>query len=201
MALTEKSAHLSWCALIALALEKQEKGRLSSTQENIFLLRWFSTALKQHRFPRDFSSEIEWLICIGKKSTGQISLSKKIESLWRFCTSEISHQADLFRLTYVLDTAVGLHWQYHILSDSQWAKKNAILLSPAINAIYIPHRSLDVVFDSEGRQILPLMARLTGNVEGLHTLLNKCGWKAEIVANDQYLYKLVVAQGGLTPPR
>jgi len=29
MALTEKSAHLSWCALIALAFEKQKKGKLS----------------------------------------------------------------------------------------------------------------------------------------------------------------------------
>jgi len=191
VALTEKSAHLSWCALIALALEKLDKGKLSSTQENIFLLRWFSTALKQHRFPRDYASDIQWLLCIGKKSTGQIRLAKKIEYLWRSCTDEMLQQADLFRLTYALNTAVEMQWKYLMLSDSQWADINVFLLNPVINAIYIPHHSLDVVFDAAGQQTRPLMARLTGNVEGLQTLLSKCGWKADTVVGDQCLYRLL----------
>jgi len=44
--LTEKSGHLAWCALVALALARQDGGVLSSAQENLFT-RWLASALKQ----------------------------------------------------------------------------------------------------------------------------------------------------------
>lgn len=47
MTLTEKSGHLAWCALVALALARQDGGVLSSAQENLFLTRWLASALKQ----------------------------------------------------------------------------------------------------------------------------------------------------------
>lgn len=46
MTLTEKSGHLAWCALVALALARQDGGVLSPAQENLFLTRWLATALK-----------------------------------------------------------------------------------------------------------------------------------------------------------
>ncbi|WP_143460347.1 DUF2913 family protein, partial [Klebsiella pneumoniae] len=55
MTLTEKSGHLAWCALVALALARQEGGVLSPAQENLFLIRWLATALKQRRFPREIN--------------------------------------------------------------------------------------------------------------------------------------------------
>ncbi|ECW2291474.1 DUF2913 family protein [Salmonella enterica] len=45
MTLTEKSDHLAWCALVALALARQDGGVLSPAQENLFLTRWLATAL------------------------------------------------------------------------------------------------------------------------------------------------------------
>ena len=50
MTLTEKSGHLAWCALVALALARQNGDVLSPAQENLFLTRWLATALKQRRF-------------------------------------------------------------------------------------------------------------------------------------------------------
>ena len=50
MTLTEKTGHLAWCALVALALARQEQGELSPAQENLFLTRWLAAALKQRRF-------------------------------------------------------------------------------------------------------------------------------------------------------
>lgn len=47
MTLTEKSGHLAWCALVALALARQDGGVISPAQENLFLTRWLATALKQ----------------------------------------------------------------------------------------------------------------------------------------------------------
>ncbi|EDV0942784.1 DUF2913 family protein, partial [Salmonella enterica subsp. enterica serovar Pomona] len=49
MTLTEKSGHLAWCALVALALAKQNGDVLSPAQENLFLTRWLAAALKQRR--------------------------------------------------------------------------------------------------------------------------------------------------------
>lgn len=62
MKLTEKSGHLAWCALMALALTRQNGGVLSPAQENLFLTRWLATALKLRRFSRDVSPDIEWLL-------------------------------------------------------------------------------------------------------------------------------------------
>ncbi len=59
MTLIEKSGHLAWCALIALALARQDGGALSPAQENLFLTRWLATALKKRRFSRDVTSDIE----------------------------------------------------------------------------------------------------------------------------------------------
>ncbi|HGS4228956.1 TPA: DUF2913 family protein, partial [Klebsiella pneumoniae] len=46
-----KSGHLAWCGLIALALARQDGGVRSAAQANLFLTRWLATALKQRRFP------------------------------------------------------------------------------------------------------------------------------------------------------
>lgn len=48
--LTEKSGHLAWCALVALALARQEGGVLSPAQENLFLIRWLATALETAKY-------------------------------------------------------------------------------------------------------------------------------------------------------
>ncbi|EGO0706513.1 hypothetical protein ITK37_004978 [Salmonella enterica] len=109
MTLTEKSGHLAWCALVALALARQDGG-------------------------------------------------SKLNYLWRSCTGELSGQNDLFRLTYALETAKDMHWNYRLLSDREWSGRNAVALSAGVNGIYLSRANLDVVFDDSGRQINPLMA-------------------------------------------
>ncbi|SLY23118.1 Protein of uncharacterised function (DUF2913) [Klebsiella pneumoniae] len=66
MTLTEKTGHLAWCALVALALARQEQGELSPAQENLFLTRWLAAALKQRRFSRDVAQDIGWLLNQGR---------------------------------------------------------------------------------------------------------------------------------------
>ncbi len=65
--LTEKSGHLAWCALVALALARQDGSVQSPAQENLFLTRWLATALKQRRFARVVSPDIEWLLKQGRQ--------------------------------------------------------------------------------------------------------------------------------------
>ncbi|SCC70093.1 DUF2913 family protein [Kosakonia oryziphila] len=195
MTLTEKSGHLAWCALVALALARQDGGALSPAQENLFLTRWLATALKQRRFSRDVTPDIEWLLKQGRQLGVSAKLASKLDYLWRSCTGELSEQNDLFRLTYALETAKDMHWQYRLLNDREWSGRYAVALNAGVNGICLSRTSLDVAFDDKGRQINPLTARLTGNVAGVVNLFNRCGWQAEPESGASLTYQFTLMAG------
>lgn len=61
-----------WCTLVTLALAGQDGSVLSPAQENLFLIRWLATTLKQQRFSRDVAPDIEWLLKQGhQREAGQ----------------------------------------------------------------------------------------------------------------------------------
>ena len=124
-------------------------------------------------------------------------LASKLNYLWRSCTGELTEQNDLFRLTYALETAKDMHWNYRLLSDREWSGRNAVALSTGVNGIYLSRGNLDVAFDDNGRQINPLTARLTGNVAGVMKLFNRCGWQAEpeFGSSLHHQYSLKARQG------
>ena len=195
MTLTEKSGHLAWCALVALALARQDGGVLSSAQENLFIIRWLAAALKQRRFSRDVTPDIEWLLKQGRQLGVGAKLASKLDYLWRSCTGELSEQNDLFRLTYALETAKDMQWNYRLLGDREWSGRNAAELNAGVNGIYLSRTSLDVAFDDNGRQINPLIARMTGNVVGVMKLFNRCGWHAESAQNVSLSYQFTLMAG------
>ncbi|MEN4559799.1 DUF2913 family protein [Pantoea agglomerans] len=180
MTLTQKSGHLAWCALAALALARQDGTVCSAAQENFFLTRWLSTALKQRRFSREVAPDIEWLLKQGRQYGVSTKLAGKLDYLWRSCTGELSKQNDLFRLTYALETAKDMCWAYRLLSDRKWAGRHATVLNAGVNGIYLSRTSLDAAFDDDGQQLKPVRARLTGRIQGLETLLNRCGWQMAV---------------------
>lgn len=55
----------------------------------------------------------------------------------------------------------------------------AVTLNDSINGIYLSRSSLDAAFDDDGRQINPLLVRLTGNVPGLVTLFIRSDWQVQ----------------------
>ncbi|CAI1225801.1 DUF2913 family protein [Serratia ficaria] len=192
---TEKAAHLAWCALVALGIARQDGTLTSPAQENLFLTRWLATALKQRRFSRDVTPDIEWLLKQGRLQGVRAKLPGKLDYLWRSCTGELMAQNDLFRLTYALETAKEMQWQYRLLSDREWSGRHAVALSDAVNGVYLLKASLDASFDEDGNQTGPLLARITGSVEGMVALLSTCGWQA--VAEDEALprqYRLTAGQ-------
>lgn len=197
MTLTEKSGHLAWCALVALALGRQNGDVLSPAQENLFLTRWLATALKQRRFSRDVAPDIEWLLKQGRQLGVSAKLASKLNYLWRSCTGELSEQNDLFRLTYALETAKDMSWNYRLLSDREWSGRYAVSLNAGVNGIYLSRTNLDAAFDDDGRQIYPLLTRLTGNIGGVVKLFNRCGWQAEPEsgASLPHQYSLMAGHG------
>lgn len=197
MAMTERTGHLAWCALVALALARKNGDVLSPVQENLFLTRWLAAALKQRRFSRDVTPDIEWMLKEGRQLGVRANLVSKLDYVWRSCTGELTEQNDMFRLTYALETAKDMGWYYRLLSDREWSGRHAVELNAGVNGIYLSRTSLDVAFDDSGRQIYPLMASLTGNVAGVMKLFTRSGWQAES-ENDASLphrFTLMARQG------
>ena len=194
MTLTQKSGHLAWCALAALALARQDGTVSSAAQENLFLTRWLATALKQRRFSREVAPDIEWLLKQGRQYGVAAKLAGKLDYLWRSCTGKLSQQNDLFRLTYALEMAKDMCWAYRLLSDREWSGRHSAALNAGVNGIYLSRTSLDAAFDNYGQQVTPVMARLTGRVQGLETLLNRCGWQMA-VDGPSGLYELTAEKG------
>ncbi|MES1770934.1 DUF2913 family protein [Escherichia coli] len=195
--LTEKSGHMAWCAMVAMALARQDGRVHSPAQENLFLTRWLATALKQRRFPRDVAPDIEWMLKQGRQLGVRAKLASKLDYLWRSCTGELSEQNDLFRLTYALETAKDMCWSYRLLSDREWSGRHAAPLNVGVNGIYLSRTNLDAAFDDSGQQINLLTAYLTGNVAGIMKLFNRCGWQAEPEsgASLPHQYSLMARRG------
>ncbi|MBK5016676.1 DUF2913 family protein [Pantoea sp. S62] len=185
MSLTEKSGHLAWCALIALAMARKDGTVRSVAQENFFITRWLSTALKQHRFPRDVDPDIEWLLKQGRQYGVNAKLADKLDYLWQSCSGTLTEQNALGRLTFIMEAAKDMGWIYRLLTDREWSGRDAINLNSSVNGIFVSQTSLAAAFDAEGRQVNPLKARLTGNVAGLEQLFDRCGWKFVTEHNDE----------------
>jgi len=183
--LTQKSGHLAWCALIALSLARKDGTVRSTAQENLFLTRWLASAQKQRRFSRDVAPDIEWLLKQGRQYGVGAKLAGKLDYLWRSCADTLAENNDLSRLTSVIEAAKDMDWTYRLLSDGEWSGRRAIKLNPGLNGIYVSQTSLNTAFDSDGNQVNPLMARLTGSVTGLEQLFNRCKWQFAKEHNDE----------------
>lgn len=175
----EKTAHLVWCALIALHTARQDGRVLSEQQENLFLTRWFAGAERQRRFSRDVATDIRWMLQQGRSLGVRAQLARKLDYIWRSTTGNILEQTELFRLTWGLETAKSQQWVYHVLSDTEWLRLRRQRLTPDVCAVYIPKSALEKAFSEEGKQTAPVPVRITGNVEAFAVLLASCGWQVQ----------------------
>jgi hypothetical protein len=156
-----------------------------------------AAALKQRRFSRDVAQDIGWLLNQGRLLGVRAKLADKLDYVWRSCSGELTEQNDMFRLTYALETAKDMGWNYRVMSDREWAGRYALVLNPGVNGVYLLRTNLDAAFDDNGQQTNPLTARLTGSVAGVMKLLNRCGWQAEPEsgASLPHQYSLMAGQG------
>ncbi|MGF7540224.1 DUF2913 family protein [Providencia rettgeri] len=146
---------LAFAALVALKLAQWDgKAARNAQSENLFLLRWLQTALKQKRFHRCVVHDFEWLIHLGQQRLMTSKLKFRLEYLWRSCCCDIASQSDLFRLTYAIELLKDLGWDSVVLSEDRWQK--LIAKKPIVTAIptfYVMQSALTVGFSDEGKQI------------------------------------------------
>ena len=91
-------------------------------------------------------------------------------------------------------------WQYRMLNDREWDGRYAVGLSDAVNGVYLSRTNLDAAFDDSGKQINPLMARITGS----GALFRQCGWLAEPdrarSSHHQYILSAIHNSGDVNNP-
>ncbi|MDO6168640.1 DUF2913 family protein [Enterobacter hormaechei] len=175
---TDNTGHLAWCALVALQLARQDGLINSESQENLFITRWFALAKKQRRFSRDLAADIDWILNQGRALGMRARLRHKLDYIWRSCNGELLEQNEMFRLTYAMELLMEHAWLYQVLSDRDWSGRHRIQTSESVNSICLLKSALDIAFNDEGKQILPVPARISGQVEALNELLKSCGWIA-----------------------
>lgn len=146
---------LAFAALVALKLAQWDgKAARNAQSENLFLLRWLQTALKQKRFHRCVVHDFEWLIHLGQQRLMTSKLKFRLEYLWRSCCCDMASQSDLFRLTYATELLKDLGWDSVVLSDERWQK--LIKKKPIVTTIptfYVTASALTTGFSDEGNQI------------------------------------------------
>lgn len=143
------------------------------------------------------AQDIGWLLNQGRLLGVRAKLADKLGYVWRSCSGELTEQNDMFRLTYALETAKDMGWNYRVMSDREWAGRYALVLNPGVNGVYLLRTNLDAAFDDNGQQTNPLTVRLTGNVTGIMKLLNRCGWQAEPESDASlpHQFSLMARQG------
>lgn len=151
----------------------------SESQENLFITRWFALAKKQRRFSRDVATDIDWILNQGRSLGIRARLKHKLDYIWRSCTGELLEQNDMFRLTYAMEMVMEHDWIYHVLNDRDWSGRHRIQQSAFVNSICLLKSALDIAFNDDGKQVLPVPARISGKVDGLNALLESCGWHAK----------------------
>ncbi|STA76169.1 Protein of uncharacterised function (DUF2913) [Citrobacter freundii] len=189
---SEKTAHLAWCALIALHLARQDGLVQSELQEDLFLIRWLAAAERQRRFPRDVATDIHWLLQQGRSPGVRAQMAMKLDYIWRSNTGNIMEQTELFRLTWGLEIARSQLWVYHVLSDPDWLRLGRQGINPDICAVYIPRSALENAFSDNGKQRAPVPARITGDLSALGMLLMTCGWQIQLSPEAGVLFLLAV---------
>lgn len=106
------------------------------------------------------ATEVDWILNQGRTLGVRARLHHKLDYLWRSCTGELSEQNDLFRLTYALELAKQYDWVYHVLSDSEWSGRRQIQPSASVNSICLLKSALDISFNDDGTQVMPVPAKI-----------------------------------------
>ncbi|MGR7464326.1 DUF2913 family protein [Klebsiella aerogenes] len=157
--------HLAWCALVALRLAQRDGQALSPLMAHTFLLRWLATAQKQRRFPRSVAADIESLLQLGRQKGPTAVLYKRLEYLYESCSSPVSRQSDLFRLTYAIKALKAQGWVNATVDDHEWDLPALAAEYTDVSALLVKKSDLVCCFAKDGRLTAPLVFAVKGDTK------------------------------------
>ncbi|MDR3104192.1 MAG: DUF2913 family protein [Yokenella regensburgei] len=162
-------AHLAWCALVALRLTQRDGQASSPLMAHTFLLRWLATAQKQRRFPRSVAADIEGLLQLGRQKGPAAGLHKRLTYLYESCSSPVSRQSDLFRLTYAIEALKTQGWINATVDDHEWDLTALAAEYTDVSALLVKKSELVRCFADDGQLVAPLMFAAKGDSQAVQT--------------------------------
>ncbi|MCI1029607.1 DUF2913 family protein [Pantoea dispersa] len=166
-------AHLAWCALVALHIERQNG--LPEQDEHDFLVAWLKAAHEAVSIHPDVKEDIGWLLQQADMHGKKAFLIRKITYVWHMTTGQMIDNADMLNLTRAINFARSLSWGYQIQEDTGLFSNRPAELSTE-NTIVISRLSLDDAFNSYGQQVRPVKACIRGSISGLEKILRSFQW-------------------------
>jgi len=176
---TRALSHLAFCALVALALARQEGAVGTPWAENLFLTRWLATAQKQKRFPRCVASDIALLLEHGRSHGPAASLRQKFDYLWCACSGDITAQSDLFRLTWATDMLKDNVWGSKVMSATEWATGEIPVFAQE-NGFWVEKEALHAAFNPAGALQSPVAFHVTGDIPAFIRMMTDYGLPAVV---------------------
>ncbi len=174
--MNKQLGRMAYAALAALKLAQHDGMAGQSDQaENLFLVRWLKTALKQKRFHRCVAAALVWLSNLGQKRVMTAKLRQRLDYLWKSCRCDIPAQSALFRLTYATEMLKNTGWSGEVLSSDLWDKIRQKSPLPAQEnpVFYISRDTLDEGFDDTGAQTGLLEFLVAGDPEQFEAVMKQ----------------------------
>ncbi|MGU3416418.1 DUF2913 family protein [Enterobacteriaceae bacterium C34A] len=140
-------SHRAFCALVDLALARQDGTATTPWAENLFLTRWLTTA--QRRFPWCVATDIALLLERGRSQGPAAGLRQKFDYLWRSCSGIITAQSDLFRLTYATEVLKDDVWGSRVVSTNAWLTGEVPDVAQE-NGFWVEKEALNTAFTGDG---------------------------------------------------
>ena len=166
-------AHLSWCALIALHISRQDGKSLSPLTTHTFLLSWLASAQKQRRFPRSVAQDIDGLLRLGRLKGVAANLLQRFEYLYDSCISPIKQQSDLFRLTFAIEALKSQGWLNVVVTDEEWNTPALSEEHSHVSALLVRKSELINSFSDTGLLFRPVEFLVTGDSNTIVREFNK----------------------------
>lgn len=179
-------AHLAWCALVALRLTQRDGQALSPLMAHTFLLRWLATAQKQRRFPRSVAEDIGGLVRLGRQKGPAAGLHKRLEYLYESCSSPVSRQSDLFRLTYTIEALKAQGWINATVDDHEWDLTALAAEYTDVSALLVKKSELARCFAEDGRLVAPLVFVVKGNQQAVQAAFAEQVLTCSILTQEGY---------------
>lgn len=161
---TEQLGHFAWCALVALALARQEGRATNQVSEHVFMSNWLNKAWREKRFPKSIAPELTGLIKKARAEGMSACLEKVLYALFKKCTRNIIEQSELFRMNFAIDSFKRYGWKAILASARDWKVLTRCEPSQVQgNALIIDNKALYTSFDDSGYLLKPLELRVFGD--------------------------------------
>ena len=161
---TEQLGHFAWCALIALALARQEGRATNQVSEHVFMSNWLNKAWNEKRFSKGIAPELTGLIKKARAEGMSASLEKVLYALFKKCSRNIIEQSELFRLNFAIDSFKRYGWNTMLTTARDW--KVLTRCEPSLvhgNTLIIDNKTLYTSFDDSGYLLKPLAFKVFGD--------------------------------------